>query len=72
MSIDNKLRERASLPHIECGADQHVAKLTESADYAFAQANYSPERLWEFFDGDRASLNIAHECIDRHATDARR
>ena len=49
-----------------------MAKLTESADYAFAQANFSPDRLWEFFDGDRASLNIAHECIDRHATDERR
>jgi len=21
----------------------------------------------ELFDGDRASLNIAHECVDRHA-----
>lgn len=44
-----------------------MAKLTDSSDYAFAQANFSPERLWEFFDGDRASLNIAHECVDRHA-----
>ncbi|MBR0669625.1 acyl-CoA synthetase [Neoroseomonas soli] len=49
-----------------------MTRLTDSTDYAFAQANFSPERLWEFFDGDRASLNIAHECIDRHATDDRR
>ncbi len=45
-----------------------MIRLTDSADYAFAQANFSPERLWQFFDGDRAKLNIAHECIDRHAT----
>lgn len=49
-----------------------MARLTDSADYAFAQANFSPDRLWEFFDGDRTSLNIAHECIDRHAMDDRR
>jgi acetyl-CoA synthetase len=46
-----------------------VTRLIEGADYAFAQANYSPDALWAFFDGDRAALNIAHECIDRHATD---
>ncbi|MBI4637558.1 MAG: AMP-binding protein [Candidatus Rokubacteria bacterium] len=23
--------------------------------------------LWELFDGDRGHLNIAHECVDRHA-----
>jgi acetyl-CoA synthetase len=46
--------------------------LTDSADYAFAQAHFSWDHVWEFFDGDRASLNIAHECIDRHATDEAR
>jgi acetyl-CoA synthetase len=46
--------------------------LTDSADYAFAQANFSWEHVWAFFDGDKASLNIAHECIDRHATNDRR
>jgi acetyl-CoA synthetase len=49
-----------------------MPRLTDSADYAFAQAHYAPEKLWEFFDGDRVSLNIAHECIDRHAADANR
>jgi len=49
-----------------------MPRLTDSTDYAFAQAHYAPEKLWEFFDGDRASLNIAHECIDRHATDEAR
>ncbi|WP_137176509.1 acyl-CoA synthetase [Roseomonas sp. AR75] len=47
-----------------------MARLTDSTDYAFAQAEFAPEKLWEFFDGTRDALNIAHECIDRHATDA--
>jgi acetyl-CoA synthetase len=49
-----------------------MPSLTDSADYAFAQQHFSWERVWAFFDGDSAALNIAHECIDRHATDARR
>ena len=49
-----------------------MPRLTDSADYAFAQAHFTPEKLWDFFDGDRTSLNIAHECIDRHATDPAR
>jgi acetyl-CoA synthetase len=43
-----------------------VAKLTDLTHYADAQAQFSPDKLWELFDGDRARLNIAHECIDRH------
>jgi acetyl-CoA synthetase len=43
--------------------------LTDSADYAFAQQHFSWDRVWEFFDSDSTSLNIAHECIDRHALD---
>lgn len=46
-----------------------MTRLTDSAEYGFAQANFVRDRLWDFFDGDRTSLNIAHECIDRHATD---
>ena len=30
-----------------------MARLTDGTDYAFAQAHYAPEKLWEFFDGDR-------------------
>lgn len=44
-----------------------MSKLTDYTSYADAQANFSPEKLWDLFDGDRARLNIAHECIDRHA-----
>lgn len=44
-----------------------MPKLTDYTTYADAQQHSSAEKLWELFDGDRAHLNIAHECIDRHA-----
>lgn len=44
-----------------------MPKLTEYVTYADAQAHCAPDRLWELFDGDRERMNIAHECIDRHA-----
>src|SRR5207249_11131213 len=28
---------------------------------------FSWDALWPLFDGDRARLNLAHECVDRHA-----
>ncbi|MGD9802830.1 MAG: acyl-CoA synthetase [Hyphomicrobiaceae bacterium] len=43
-------------------------KLTELINYADAQRHFSSEKLWDLFDGDRERLNIAHECVDRHAT----
>ena len=46
-----------------------MTRLADSCDYAFAQAHFTPQRLWDFFDGDRSRFNIAHECIDRHAAD---
>src|SRR5580700_1350484 len=49
-----------------------MPKLTEYTSYQDAQRQFTPARLWELFDGGRARLNIAHECIDRHATDAHR
>jgi acetyl-CoA synthetase len=49
-----------------------MPSLADATDYAFAQAHFSNEALWAFFDGDRARLNIAHECIDRHAADPAR
>ena len=42
-------------------------KLTDYTSYADAQAHASSAALWEVFDGDREHLNIAHECITRHA-----
>ena len=44
-----------------------MTKLTDYTSYADAQANFSPAKLWELFEGNRERLNIAHECIDRHA-----
>lgn len=44
-----------------------MAKLTEFTSYADAQAHFSPQALWDLFDGDRDQINIAHECVDRHA-----
>ncbi len=45
-----------------------MAKLTDYTSYADAQMHASSTALWELFDGDREHLNIAHECITRHAT----
>jgi len=44
-----------------------MAKLTEYTSYADAQAHANSAALWELFDGDRERLNIAHECMTRHA-----
>ncbi|HSW04352.1 acyl-CoA synthetase [Aquabacterium sp.] len=44
-----------------------MTSLTDYSSYADAQAHCSPEKLWALFDGDREQMNIAHECIDRHA-----
>lgn len=44
-----------------------MAKLTEYTAYADAQAHANSEALWELFDGDREYLNIAYECMTRHA-----
>ena len=44
-----------------------MAKLTDYTRYADAQAHANSQALWELFDGDREHLNIAHECITRHA-----
>ncbi|UVO52620.1 acyl-CoA synthetase [Sphingomonas sp. SUN039] len=44
-----------------------MAKLTDLTSYADAQTHASMAALWDLFDGDRDRLNIAHECITRHA-----
>lgn len=44
-----------------------MKKLTEYTTFSDAQAEYSPSRLWDLFDGNRELFNIAHECVDRHA-----
>lgn len=44
-----------------------MARLTDYTSYRDAQAHFSRQSLWDLFDGARERLNIAHECIDRHA-----
>jgi len=44
-----------------------MVKLTDFTNYADAQTHASSAALWELFDGDREHLNIAQECITRHA-----
>jgi acetyl-CoA synthetase len=46
-----------------------MAKLIDYTSWADAQKHYSSQKLWELFDGDRKTFNIAHECVDRHAAD---
>jgi acetyl-CoA synthetase len=47
-------------------------KLTDYSSYADAQRHFAGARLWELFNGTRERLNLAHECVDRHATDENR
>lgn len=44
-----------------------MTRLTDFTSYADAMKHFSNEALWSLFDGDRTRLNIAHECLDRHA-----
>jgi acetyl-CoA synthetase len=44
-----------------------MAKLTDYTSYADAQKFANSQALWELFDGNSDYLNIAHECITRHA-----
>ncbi|GAB3102351.1 acyl--CoA ligase [Aestuariicella hydrocarbonica] len=44
-----------------------MVKLTEYTSFADAQAHANSAALWELFDGDKDYLNIANECMTRHA-----
>ena len=44
-----------------------MARLLELETYAAVRAGFTWALLWELVDGDRERLNLAHECIDRHA-----
>ncbi|MCD0502799.1 acyl-CoA synthetase [Bordetella petrii] len=48
-----------------------MGKLTDTTSYAEAQQQFSPQALWDLFDGTREAFNIAHECVDRHAHEDR-
>ncbi len=49
-----------------------MSNLTDFTSYRDALSHFSRDALWALFDGDRERLNIAHECIDRHASDPER
>jgi acetyl-CoA synthetase len=44
-----------------------MVRLTDYTRYADAQTHARADALWDLFAGDRDHLNIAHECITRHA-----
>ena len=44
-----------------------MTKLTDYTQYADAQQFANSSALWDLFDGNSEHLNIAHECIVRHA-----
>src|SRR2546425_4882951 len=48
-----------------------MTDLTEYTTYADAHRHFSSSALWTLFDGGRESLNLAHECVDRHALSGR-
>jgi len=48
-----------------------MTDLTEYTTYADAHRHFSSSALWTLFDGGRESLNLAHECVDRHARSGR-
>jgi len=43
-------------------------KITEVRSYHDAIKRFQWGMLWDLFDGNKAWLNIAHECIDRHVS----
>jgi acetyl-CoA synthetase len=44
-----------------------VASILDVRRWPDARETFSWDALWPLFDGDRARLNLAHECVDRHA-----
>ena len=44
-----------------------MAILTEFTSFTDALVHANSAALWELFDGDRKHLNIAQECVTRHA-----
>jgi len=46
-----------------------VASILDVRRWPDARETFSWDALWPLFDGDRARLNLAHECVDRHAGD---
>jgi acetyl-CoA synthetase len=45
---------------------EFLMKITEYKTYKEAEKDFTWDKVWEIFDGDKEHFNIAHECIDRH------
>jgi acetyl-CoA synthetase len=43
-----------------------VASILDVRRWPDVRETFSWDALWPLFDGDRARLNLAHECVDRH------
>jgi acetyl-CoA synthetase len=46
-----------------------VASILDVRRWPDVRETFSWDALWPLFDGDRARLNLAHECVDRHPGD---
>jgi acetyl-CoA synthetase len=46
-----------------------VASILDVRRWPDVRERFSWDALWPLFDGDRARLNLAHECVDRHPAD---
>lgn len=46
-----------------------MASILELRRWPDVRERFSWDALWPLFDGDRARLNLAHECVDRHPRD---
>src|SRR5881409_1124468 len=44
-----------------------VASILDVRRWPDVRETFSWDALWPLLDGDRARLNLAHECVDRHA-----
>lgn len=43
-----------------------MTSLLDIDDFDRVQTEFRTSLLWDMFDGDRAQMNLAHECLDRH------
>ncbi len=44
-----------------------MTMITDIDSQSAALAEFSWDKLWQLFDGNAESMNLAHECLDRHA-----
>ncbi|MDB5802897.1 MAG: acsA 1 [Betaproteobacteria bacterium] len=49
-----------------------MTRITDIRDYGGAVKGFAWDKLWELFDGTPERMNLAHECLDRHAKGAPR